>query len=134
MSFKQIKDSVYGYVDIADDIVFNIIDSSAFQRLRSIRQTGYSPLYPASMHNRFIHSIGVFHLGKLVADNLSEILKQLNIHDQIDLESVFRVFTLACLLHDIGHSPFSHAGEKFFLYLQDTEDSDVRQLFLGAHI
>lgn len=41
-----------------------LIDSAEFQRLRNIRQTGYEALYPSALHNRFVHSMGVYHLGK----------------------------------------------------------------------
>ena len=61
---KKFRDPVYGYIEIDDEIVHNIIDTAVFQRLRQIRQTSYEPLYPSSLHNRFVHSLGVYHLGK----------------------------------------------------------------------
>ena len=30
-------------------------------------------------------------------------------------------FELACLLHDVGHTPFSHSGEDFLLIAQDRD-------------
>lgn len=60
---KQIKDPIYGYVDI-DDIYIQLINTPEFQRLRNIVQTSYQALYPSALHNRFVHSIGVFHLGE----------------------------------------------------------------------
>lgn len=63
MATKLLKDPIYGYVKIESDIMLDIIDTPNFQRLRSIRQTSYAPLYSASVHNRFIHSIGVYFLG-----------------------------------------------------------------------
>lgn len=42
-----------------------IIDTACFQRLRRIIQTSYSPLYSSAVHNRFVHSMGVFHLGEI---------------------------------------------------------------------
>ena len=60
---KQIKDPIYGYIDI-DDFCLPLIDTAEFQRLRNIVQTGYQSLYPSALHNRFVHSIGVYHLGK----------------------------------------------------------------------
>jgi|AGTN01.3.fsa_nt_gi HD superfamily phosphohydrolases len=110
---KIIKDPVYGYVEIDEELMEDIVDSACFQRLRNIRQTSYSPLYPASMHNRFIHSIGVYHLGKIAIDALMpSIIKYL---DKKLFDELKRIFLLACLLHDVGHAPFSHAGEKFYL-------------------
>lgn len=60
---KQIRDPLYGYIDIENKYI-PLIDSAEFQRLRNIRQTGYEALYPSALHNRFVHSLGVFHLGK----------------------------------------------------------------------
>lgn len=65
MNMKRIKDPIYGYISIDEHIFFDIIDTACFQRLRNIRQTSYIPLYPASFHNRFIHSLGVYHLGQM---------------------------------------------------------------------
>lgn len=47
---KQFKDPIYGYIEIDGQIVTEIIDTPAFQRLKDIRQTSYTPLYPAAYH------------------------------------------------------------------------------------
>ncbi len=60
---KQFKDPIYGYIEIDGQIVIGVIDTPAFQRLKDIRQTSYTPLYPAAYHNRYVHSLGVYHLG-----------------------------------------------------------------------
>ena len=60
---KTIKDPLYGYIKINEEHV-KLIDSPEFQRLRNIRQTGYQALYPSALHNRFVHSLGVYYLGK----------------------------------------------------------------------
>ena len=111
---KKIKDPIYGYIEIEDEYV-KIIDSVYFQRLRNIIQTSYTSIYPSSLHNRFTHSIGVYNLGKLAFDNLlinsKEVLKGLT---KKELDEIRHVFVFACLCHDLGHSPFSHTGEKFY--------------------
>ena len=60
---KLIKDPLYGYIEIEEKYIA-LINSAEFQRLRNIRQTGYESLYPSALHNRFVHSLGVFYLGK----------------------------------------------------------------------
>lgn len=114
--YKQFKDPIYGYVKIPASYVNNIIDSAEFQRLRRIVQTSYSPLYSAAVHNRFIHSIGVYHLGTIAAKSVFADLEKVDsVEFDIDLKRIKEVFLLACLLHDVGHAPFSHTGEKYYL-------------------
>ena len=36
---KRIKDPVYGYIDLPNDLVAGVIDTAEFQRLRRIVQT-----------------------------------------------------------------------------------------------
>ena len=124
---KKIRDPIYGYIQIDEDIVHNVIDTATFQRLRNIRQTSYAPLYPSSLHNRFVHSLGVYYLGCIAFNALYESLKKHascktkvlgELEDLLGKETIERygyIFHLACLLHDVGHSPFSHTGEKFYL-------------------
>ncbi|NLJ31433.1 MAG: HD domain-containing protein [Clostridiales bacterium] len=122
MSKKQFKDPIYGYIDIDRDVVSQIIDTPAFQRLKDIRQTSYTPLYPAAYHNRYVHSLGVYHLGQIafasIKSQLKENSKGLEIDDQID--DIQNIFETACLLHDVGHAPFSHTGEMFYLDKSET--------------
>ena len=112
---KQIKDPIYGYVDI-DDFCLPLIDTAEFQRLRNIVQTGYQALYPSALHNRFVHSIGVYHLGKKAFDCFSSNVQGRNYPEYATMEwDTYRTtFALACLLHDVGHSPFSHTGEEYY--------------------
>ena len=68
MADKSFKDPVYGYIGVPSDLVRSVVDTQAFQRLRHIIQTSYEPLYPSATHNRFVHSLGVYHLGDLAAN------------------------------------------------------------------
>lgn len=112
---KLIKDNVHEYIYI-DEKYFDIIDTAIFQRLKNIKQTSYVSLYPSSTHDRFTHSLGTYFLGKQV---LSELWK--NIDGSFDLpfdmnvkDEITFTFEMACLLHDLGHAPFSHTGENFY--------------------
>ena len=112
--YKRIKDPIYGYIKIPIVYMSDIVDTSIFQRLRRIMQTSYSPLFPSAVHNRFVHSLGVYYLGTIAADQL---IKEIDIkmNSDINLQSLGEIFRLACLLHDVGHAPFSHTGENFYL-------------------
>ena len=113
---KLIKDIVHGYVDFEQEFI-DIINSSAFQRLRNIKQTSYTSLYPSSLHDRFTHSIGVYALGKYAFDHFEQNVTSDFPEEskRIKWENKRYIFFKACLLHDIGHSPFSHTGENFYL-------------------
>lgn len=110
MCEKRLKDPIYGYISIEESLFSQIIDTAEFQRLRRISQTSYSPLFSSAVHNRFVHSLGVYYLGTLVT-------RTLNKDDSVDekRKRYHKIFELACLLHDVGHAPFSHTGESFFL-------------------
>lgn len=120
---KQIKDPLYGYVDI-DDYCLPLIDTAEFQRLRNIVQTGYQSLYPSALHNRFVHSIGVYYLGKKAFSCFEKNVSERNYPEYTDIpwDKLKKTFLLACLLHDVGHSPFSHAGEEYYTKSTDFQN------------
>ncbi len=120
---KTFKDSVHGYINIPRCFVKELMDNEYFQRLRNIEQTGMRVLYPNAKHDRFTHSLGVFHLGQRAVDDLLDnFSKDQYWNIESDNQSVIFwaknkvLFLIACLLHDIGHAPFSHALEAELLH------------------
>lgn len=102
---KIFNDPVYGFITVPYPIVFDIIEHPFFQRLRRIKQLGLTHLvYPGALHTRFHHTLGAMHLMGMAIEELRA--KGYSINDE-EAEGV----TLAILLHDIGHGPFSHALE-----------------------
>ena len=107
---QRVRDPVHGLIifdesDETDRLAWLLINSREFQRLRRIRQLGFSDLvYPGATHSRLGHSIGVYH----VAGRLLEIIRRKSGKQDNDRERVVR---LAALLHDVGHGPFSHVFE-----------------------
>ncbi|MWG34937.1 HD domain-containing protein [Halomarina oriensis] len=110
---RQFKDPVHGYVDLDERIVERVVDTAPFQRLRRVRQLSATHLvYPGATHTRFEHSLGVYHLGQRVFENLRT---QSYFTDGIgtdELDTIERTLAFACLLHDVGHPPLSHLGER----------------------
>lgn len=125
---KRVRDPIYGYIEIDVEWFNRYIDQPGFQRLRRIVQTSYGPLYPSALHNRFVHSLGVYHLGCRAAAALTKEVEARFCKDGKVLAAWFdavETFKLACLLHDFGHSPFSHSGEIFYEPTSDEGESDA---------
>lgn len=119
MAEKSLKDPIYGYIEIDESIMHTVVDTPTFQRLRNIVQTSYAPLYSAAVHNRFIHSLGVYHLGEIAYRAVEKSIRNNHEIGNIkDLDRYGEIFRLACLLHDVGHAPFSHTGEEYYLDLK----------------
>lgn len=96
---QVIRDPLHGYIAF-DELARAIIDTVEMQRLRRIRQLGFSYLvYPGANHTRFEHSLGTYHLMNLVLDRL-EVAKG----EEQELLA-------AALIHDVGHGPYSHVTE-----------------------
>ncbi|EGT50466.1 hypothetical protein CAEBREN_22788 [Caenorhabditis brenneri] len=98
-----INDNVYGTVKVPSPID-KIIDTKEFQRLRNLKQTGLVyRVYPNCEHSRFVHSLGTFSLAYNLVDKLRHNQPCLNITSEDHL-----CVSVAALLHDVGHGPFSH--------------------------
>lgn len=115
---KKIIDSVHGNILVDSEYVTNIIDTPEFQRLRRIEQTSIRAIFPCARHDRFIHSIGVYYLGSLFVKQIEEdinnaIPENLHITDA-EYKQIRESYKIACLVHDIGHAPFSHTLEELY--------------------
>lgn len=141
---KQIKDPIHDFITV-EPYALALIDHPVFQRLRFIRQTGTAHLvYPGANHTRFEHSLGCYHLARVASGTLD-----IDAHDA-------RHLATAALLHDVGHSPFSHTSEAVIeqalgkdheqltverirehlvgaLETHDLEPDVIEQLILGDH-
>ncbi len=112
---KIFHDTVHGSILIPSSYCTNIIDTLHFQRLKRIEQTSMRSLFPCARHDRFIHSLGTYHMG-------CKIFETIKIDSQDGLKLIFEKdwniigesYKIACLLHDCGHAPFSHTFEKYY--------------------
>lgn len=119
-SLHEIRDPVHTFIRL-ETAERDVLNSRPFQRLRYIHQLAATYLvYPGATHRRFEHSLGVMELATRIYDT---VVRQDNIESRI--KSILpdetgrlywrRVLRMAALCHDIGHLPFSHAGEKELL-------------------
>jgi hypothetical protein len=108
--------------EVAATVGGRIFDSTWVRRLDRISFLGPLDAHSRSRRasSRLEHSIGVAALGSAVADTLG-------------LEpGIRRAFVTACLLHDIGHYPLSHAAEPAFVRALGASHHDVsRYIILG---
>ncbi|NOR88595.1 MAG: HD domain-containing protein [Bacteroidales bacterium] len=119
---KIFNDPIYGFINISDESIFDIIEHRYFQRLRRINQLGLTYLvYPGAMHTRFQHSMGAMHLMKSALQSLLEKGIQISPEENIAAQQ-------AILLHDIGHGPFSHTLENNLL--KQTSHEMLGKLFM----
>ena len=115
----EVRDAVHGFVKLTG-AEWEIVDCPTFQRLRDIRQLPVAYMvYPGANHTRFEHSLGCVHVSSQMLDLLEErqgrkgrpTFKDAFGADKEAVERGRRILRLAALLHDVGHTPFSHAGE-----------------------
>lgn len=109
---KFVRDLVHGYVYLTKFDI-ELISTAQFQRLRDIRQLTCQSVYPDARHTRFEHSLGVMELTRQAINNLNAngfICDDRPSPNLISEQLQFNA-SIAALLHDIGHCPFSHMGE-----------------------
>ncbi|MEN0645051.1 HD domain-containing protein [Alkalicoccobacillus gibsonii] len=125
---KVFKDPVHRYIHVRDKVIWALIGTKEFQRLRRVRQLGTSYMtFHGAEHTRFTHSLGVYEITRRMI-NVFQGRPHWNEEDRL-------LALAAALLHDIGHGPFSHSFEKVFhsdhedwtraIILGDTEVNEV---------
>ena len=125
---KVFKDPVHRYIHVRDRVIWDLVGTAEFQRLRRVKQLGTSYLtFHGAEHSRFNHSLGVYEIVRRIIENFK---------DRPNWDDDERLLCLsAALLHDLGHGPFSHSFEKVFkldheeftqaILLGDTEVNEV---------
>ncbi|MFK7951450.1 MAG: HD domain-containing protein, partial [Ekhidna sp.] len=114
---KILNDPVYGFINIPNELIFDIIEHRYFQRLRRIKQLGLTDMvYPGALHTRFHHALGAMHLMSRALISMRG--KDIDISDE-----EYDAALIAILLHDLGHGPFSHTLE--FSLFKDVRHEQV---------
>ncbi|NEU30456.1 HD domain-containing protein [bacterium LRH843] len=118
---KVFKDPVHRYIHVRDELIWDLIGTKEFQRLRRVRQLGTTYVtFHGAEHTRFNHSLGVYEITRRIVD----LFKGRPYWNEDE-----RLLALcAALLHDLGHGPFSHSFEKVF----DMDHEEwTRRIILG---
>jgi len=106
----RVRDPIHDYIDLTP-LEIKLVDTPAYQRLRWIKQLGPTNLvYPGANHTRHEHSMGTCHVVSKMADSIG-----LNSYDK-------QLVSVAGLLHDLGHTTFSHLGDE----IEGVEDHVIR--------
>lgn len=114
----RFRDPIHGFIEVRP-LEKKIIDSLPFQRLRNIKQLAFTNyVYHGAEHTRFGHSIGVMHLAtkafrSAVSKGTYRFEKE-ELANARTIEWLEQILRLIALTHDLGHAPFSHAGEDAF--------------------
>lgn len=105
---KVFKDPVHRYIHVRDQVIWDLIGTKEFQRLRRIKQLGTTFLtFHGAEHSRFNHSLGVYEIVRRIVDTVFVGRAEWNQDERL-------LSLCAALLHDLGHGPFSHSFEKVF--------------------
>lgn len=104
----KILDPIHKYIHFSTEEAA-LINSLPFQRLRGIKQLGFSEYcFPGATHHRFSHSLGACHLaGRAFQSIFSESSLSSKKKDFF-----YKLIRIGSLLHDIGHGPLSHSSEE----------------------
>lgn len=120
----EIRDPLHGSLFFSDAEVA-ILDTPEFQRLRAIKQLGFSEFsFPGATHNRYLHSLGVCHISGQIFDAIfriypftkSTVKSASKSSKKTQLRQACR---LGALLHDLGHGPLSHTTEQVMPKIED---------------
>lgn len=116
-----VNDPIYGLIEIPTGIISDLVNHPYVQRLRRIQQLGLTHyVYPGATHSRFHHSMGALYLTRKALHSLRS--KGVAITDE-EMEAV----SIAILLHDLGHGPFSHSLE---FHLINVHHEQLSQLLM----
>lgn len=100
---RRIRDPIHGFIPLRP-VEAALVETRAFQRLRRVHQLALTHyVYPGAEHTRFTHALGVCHVAGQLCDTLGREGFPVAAQEHV---------RIAALLHDLGHPPYSHAGER----------------------
>lgn len=118
MNEKVFRDPVHNYITVNHPVIYNLINSKEFQRLRRVKQVSTTVFtFHGAEHSRFSHCLGVYEIARRVTEIFDAKFPEIWDTNEDLLTMV------AALLHDVGHGAYSHTFEKLF----DTDHEAITQ-------
>jgi HD superfamily phosphohydrolase len=122
---QRIRDPLHDLIIFNDDefeaLMWEVLNTREFQRLRRVKQLGFSELvYPGATHTRFAHSVGAFHVARQLASVIQRRIPNFD-------PDRAKVAMAAALVHDVGHGPFSHAFEDAMKHLDKGKEKKTKR-------
>lgn len=140
---RRVRGNLHGSIDMTklEDLVIAHPLTQRLRRVK--QTAFLSLVFPGATHTRFEHSLGVMHLAGVAWDRLKANQQRLavtmnryedfknkekdntssnhgilsptfDVMDEIfSSDYILQTLRLAGVLHDLGHPPFSHSGERF---------------------
>ena len=118
MNEKVFRDPVHNYITVNHPVIYDLINSKEFQRLRRVKQVSTTVFtFHGAEHSRFSHCLGVYEIARRVTEIFDAKFPEI-------WDSSENLLTMvAALLHDVGHGAYSHTFEKLF----DTDHEAITQ-------
>lgn len=135
-SKKIIFDPLYGFIHLTA-VEWEIIHSPFYQRLRWIKQIGFSCYtFPGAEHSRFGHSIGVMYNAHKILKSIGKAVSDREFFDEnknSKNKQYHQSIRLAALLHDLGTFCFSHTTEMAYIRFGETTNAKNSKGLLDDH-
>lgn len=113
---KVFRDPIHNYIHVSHPVIYGLINTKEFQRLRRIKQLGTSSFtFHGGEHSRFSHCLGAYEIAHQITTIFEDKYKDIWNSNESLLTMV------AALLHDLGHGAYSHTFEKLF----DTNHEEI---------
>src|SRR5699024_11303 len=73
MNEKVFRDSIHNYITVNHSVVYDLINTAEFQRLRRIKQVPTTAFtFHGAEHSRFSHCLGVYDIARRVTEIFEE--------------------------------------------------------------
>lgn len=133
---KVIFDNIHSYITL-NRVEARILETSYYQRLRWIRQLGFSfYIFPGATHTRHAHALGVLHVMDRILHSIGKAVPADRLFDPAarDEKTTFhRMMRLAAMLHDVGTFPFSHSIELAYINYWRHQQAAGRTKYTANH-